>query len=150
MTSALCKTLPSVLPKAIAWGVSQYELIMRSGSPLDDLQFAIARKKHGIVHPERIRIVEVSSLPQPEDPELLEVALDSGLFGSSMVGMAISYGIYVCRGYAGCEMLSYVFRQVRQYEDAGSISGYLRRELEYVENVEYGDAVARSNVLQRA
>ena len=43
MTSALCKTMPSLLPKAIAWGVAQYELIMRSGSPLDDLQFAIAR-----------------------------------------------------------------------------------------------------------
>lgn len=139
MTFELRVVLPSVLPKAIAWGESQCELITQTGQPLNDLQLAVA-KYIGVVHPELIRVAEVSSLPQPEDHELREIALDTGLFGSSMVGMTIGYGVYVCHGYLSFNRLSHAFRYVQQYEKAGSIAAFLRRDLEHMAALEYGDA----------
>lgn len=148
MTLALCKALPSVLPKAIAWGESQYELIMLTGQKLNDLQLSVA-KKRGVVHPERIRIAEVTSLPQPDDEELVEIAFDSGVFGASMVCMTFGYGVYVCRGYASFDLLSSLFRHVQAYEQAGSIADYLRQELEHMANLEYSYALAEIDAQRR-
>lgn len=131
MTLDLRIALPRVLPKAITWAEDQYALIAQAGQPLNDLQLAVA-KKIGVVHPESIRVAEVSCLPQPEDPELRDAVLAAELFGSCLVGMTFGYGIYVCQGYASFNLLSHEFRHVQQYEKAGSIAAFLPRDIEQI------------------
>ena len=137
MTTDLRSALSRVLPKAITWAEDQYALIAQSGHPLTDLQLAVA-KNVGVVHPERIRVAEVSCLPQPEDPELRDVALATELFGTCLAGMTIGYGIYVCQGYASFDFLSHEFRHVQQYEKAGSIAAFLPRDVaQIVDSLRY-------------
>lgn len=139
MTFDLRAALPYLVPKAIAWAETQTSQISHFGQPLNDTLTSVARSV-GVLHPEKIRITEVDSLPLPDDPDLKQAALATGLLGPNMIGLTLGYGIYVCRGRGTIRLLSHEFRHVYQYEKAGSIAAFLPAYLQQIVSVGYNSA----------
>lgn len=139
MTFDLRKALPHLVPKAITWAETQSQQIAQLGQPLNDSLKSIARSV-GVMHPEFIRVAEVDSLPIPDDPDLKQAALATGMLGPNMVGLTLGYGVYVCRGHGTIRLLSHEFRHVYQYEKAGSIAAFLPVYLQQIVSVGYNSA----------
>ncbi|MDD2882940.1 MAG: hypothetical protein PHQ58_21220 [Rhodoferax sp.] len=139
MTFDLRTALPTILPKAITWAEAHCLSISQVGQPLKETLLAVARSV-GVLYPDRIRIAEVPSLPLPEDAELREAALATGLLGPDMIGLTLGYGIYVCHGHDNIRLLSHEFRHVHQYEQAGSIASFLPAYLQQIVSVGYANA----------
>lgn len=139
MTFDLQSILPSLLPRAIDWAKVRSAEILATGEPLSatDATLAIAV---GVSNPEKIRVLTVSALPLPEDPELKEVALATGLLGPGVIGMTLGYGIYVCDGFFSKRLISHECRHVHQYEVAGSIEKFLPVYLQQIALHGYHDA----------
>jgi hypothetical protein len=128
--------MASLIPKATAWVTAQSDLIARSGLPLNDEQTAIARSV-GVAHPEKIRILEVNTLPIPGDTDLMLAAQASGLLSPNIDGLTLGHGIYIRHGQASNRLLSHEFRHVYQYEQAGSIAAFLSVYLQQILTVGY-------------
>jgi hypothetical protein len=140
MTFDLRSALPVLIPKAIAWAESQSEIAVRTERPLDERFISIA-KSVGVVNPEHIRILDVPRLPMPDDPQLKQAAVATGLLGPGMVGLTLGYSVLVCPGYGqDVRLLSHEFRHVCQYEQAGSIAAFLPVYLQQIVTVGYHNA----------
>lgn len=131
--------LPRLLPHAIAWGETQEQIAIDSGTQLTAELVAVARSV-GVKHPEKVFVLEVTGLPQPTDAELAVAAAASGLLGPSMVGLTLGYAIFVCKGYSTTRLLSHELRHVHQYEEAGSIAQFLPKYLKEIATVGYENA----------
>jgi len=131
--------LPSLMPKAIAWAETQYAAITLAGQPLNDADRSLAQSV-GVARPEMIRVLEVPALALPEDPELAQAAVASGLLGPAMAGLTLGYGVFIRRGHRSVRLLSHEFRHVHQYEQAGSIARFLALYLQQIVAVGYNDA----------
>src|SRR5688500_5027547 len=83
-----------VLPFACAWVRKQEALILQDGVPLNETEHADA-VRIGIVHPERIRLLKVASVPMPVNPLLRRIGERFGLMTGHAAGMAMRYGIFV-------------------------------------------------------
>ena len=129
------KSLPLLLPSAIAWTEQQSQIAAVSGVGLPEGLIAIARAV-GVQRPNLIRVAILESLPIPEDPMLRAAALQTGLLGSHMAGLTLGYSVLFCRGYDSVRRLSHEFRHVYQYEVHGSIAAFLPVYLQQI--VEYG------------
>ena len=81
-----------------------------------------------------------AALPLPDDPDLRQVALETGLLGPNMIGLTLGYGIYVCDGHMDNRLISHECRHVHQYEVAGSIESYLPIYLRQIAVHGYHDA----------
>ena len=139
MTFDLSVALPVLAPKAISWAEAQYSTIAQEGQPLNEVLLAVARSV-GVLHPKLIRVSEVPSLPLPEDIELKQAALATGLLGPGMVGLTLGYGVYICQGHGNVRLLSHEFRHVHQYEQAGSIADFLPVYLQQIVTFGYNNA----------
>jgi hypothetical protein len=140
MAFDLQTALPKILPAAISLAKNQSENATRLGRPLDDGLISIARNV-GVAHPERIRILEVMHLPQPDEPLLKQAADATGLLSSDKVGLTLWYAVFACSGYAqDLRLLSHEFRHVHQYEAEGSIESFLTKYLQQIATVGYRDA----------
>jgi hypothetical protein len=135
----LAAVLPVLLPRAIAWAEERSQEIAGAGTPLNDTGIRLARAV-GVVRPDLVRVLEVSALPLPVDPELRHAALETGLLGPSIIGLTLGHGIYIIRGHGGARLLSHECRHVHQYEVAGSISRFLPVYLQQIATVGYQDA----------
>lgn len=139
MSVDLRAALPVLVPKAIAWAEAQQTHILEVGQHLNEPLLTLAGSV-GVLHPERIRIAEVARLPLPDDDDLRQAALATGLLGPGMVGLTLSYGIYICHGHGTVRLLSHEFRHVHQYERAGSITDFLPTYLQQIVTVGYHNA----------
>ncbi|MDA0738126.1 MAG: hypothetical protein O2999_08225 [Nitrospirae bacterium] len=92
----------------------------------------------GVQDPSQIRISLVRHLPLPDDAELREASLQTGLLGANMVGLTLGYSVLVCKGHLTQRLLSHEFRHVYQYECHGSIAGFLPPYLQQI--IEFGYA----------
>jgi hypothetical protein len=135
----LAAILPRILPSAIAWAEARSNEILRVGGPLNEHGVRLA-KAVDVVHPELVRILEVPSLPMPDDPQLKYAAEQTGLIGPGMVGLTLGYGIYIVAGHGSNRLVSHECRHVHQYEVAGSIAGFLPVYLHQIATVGYDDA----------
>ena len=147
MSFNLAAVLPLLIPKAIEWAERRAEEIATSGEPLAESSLVLARRV-GVANPEAIRISFVAQLPLPDDPQLRQAALETGLLGPNMVGLTFGHGIYICRGHNSPRLLSHECRHVQQYEEAGSIAAYLPKYLQQI--VEFGYFQAPYEVDARA
>ena len=139
MTIDLRASLPELVPKAISWAEAQCSVIRQVGQPLNEVLLAVA-KSVGVMHPELIRVAEVPFLPLPEDFELKEAALATGLLSPNLVGLTLGYGIYICHGHGNIKLLSHEFRHVHQYEQVGSIAAFLPIYLQQIVSLGYNNA----------
>lgn len=138
MTSNLRAVLPILLPKAIVWAEACSAEIVKSGAPLDQKGLSLAQRVGA--HPDRIRVLLVSQLPLPADPELRQAGLETGLFSPNIVGLTFGYGIYVRHGHDTTRLLSHEFRHVQQYQQAGSIAAFLPIYLQQIVDFGYASA----------
>lgn len=127
--------LPNILPKAIQWAEDRAREIEISGQQLSPQEKLIACSV-GVRRTGLIRLQLIDRLPLPEDPELKEAALATGLLGLNIVGLTLGYGIYICEGHKSPRLLTHEFRHVYQYEQAGSIAQFLQSYLKQI--VDYG------------
>jgi len=132
--------LQILVPKAIVWAEAQSEIALRDGRPLTEQSLSIAQRV-GVASPERIRILDVLRLPMPDDPQLKQAALATGLLSPKMVGLTLGHAVLVCPGYGqDIRLLSHEFRHVHQYEQAGSIADFLPVYLQQIVTVGYDNA----------
>lgn len=117
-------SLTTVLPKVIAWAEEQSALVMHQGVALNETLKQLAMRA-GVRHPHLIRVIEVTQMPQPEDPELQTAAAALGMMGKSVTGLTLGYSIFIRRGHRTERLLSHEFRHIQQYEKAGSIRAFL-------------------------
>ncbi len=129
--------LPQLLPGAFAWAETRAKEVADTGMPLDDSSSALARMVE-VQQPEQIRISLVESLPLPDEPNLREAALQTGLLGPGMVGLTLGYSVIICQGHLTRRLMSHEFRHVYQFEQRGSISAFLPVYLQQI--VEFGYA----------
>jgi hypothetical protein len=132
----LASALPRLMPKAIAWAEAQSSEIAKSGAPLTNLQLRLAHLV-GVQESERVRILEVTEISRPEDPELRQAAEAAGLLGPHTIGLTLGYGIFIVAGYSTNRLVSHECRHVYQYEVAGSIREYLPVYLHQIASVGY-------------
>ena len=129
----LAAALPLLLPRAVAWAEATEAEALDAGTALSPNGIALARAV-GVDHPELVRVALVDSLPLPDDPELSEAAIQTGLLGPGMVGLTLGYAVYLCHDTP--RLLSHECRHVHQYEVAGSIASFLRAYFQQI--VEFG------------
>jgi hypothetical protein len=136
----LATALPDLLPKALAWAEKQCTAGLDSGARISG-RIAELAETVGVQHPQNIRIIVVTHLPVPDDPELKAAAFQSGLLDPSMVGLTLGYAVFLRRGHeASHRLLSHEFRHVHQYEAAGSIAAFLPQYLQQIVTFGYYDA----------
>lgn len=131
--------LPLLMPKAIAWAQGEESRAATTGRALTTDEITLARKV-GVVNAERIRIQSCDRLPTPQDPSLQAAAVQTGLLGPGMIGLTLGYSVFVCRGQETRRLLAHEFRHVFQYEQNGSIAGFLPIYLQQIVTVGYRDA----------
>jgi hypothetical protein len=153
--SEYLQQLDTILPLATKWAEIQEERILTEGKPLSDhgLQDAIIM---GVTNPERIRILEVKSIPVPDDPLLKMVAIATGLISPSTAGMALRYGIFIRNEYfMHRALIAHECVHTAQYERFGSIEAFLRQYLHECLEVGYNksqlerEAITKSGKLPR-
>ncbi len=127
--------LPRLLPKAIAWAEQEAAAGEATGAPLNHTGLRLARSV-GVQFPERIRVVEATSLPFPDDQELSAAALQAGLLGPETAALTLGYSVFILQGQASNRLISHECRHVHQYELAGSIAAFLPLYLQQI--VSYG------------
>jgi hypothetical protein len=132
----LAAALPSLLPKAIAWAEARSTEIASKGVPLSDFGMRLAHLVD-VQRPELIRILEVAVIPVPEDSDLRQAALATGMLGPNTVGLTLGYGIYIVQGHGTNRLVSHECRHVHQYEAAGSIQVFLPQYLGQIAEVGY-------------
>ena len=130
--------LPFLLPKAIAWAEGEAQRVASWGRVLTEHERGLARGV-GVAQPERIRVALVDALPLPEDPVLRAAALQAGLLTPDMVGLTLGHSVFVCKGHETSRLFTHEFRHVYQYEQAGSIAGFLPGYLQQVVQLGYAN-----------
>lgn len=121
--------LASLLPLAGAWASAQEQRILAEGEPLTARQQADARLV-GVAHPERVRILVVREIPQPENPELRTAAEAAHLISPFTCGMALRYGIFLREDRASeRDLLVHELTHTAQYERLGGFAEFLSQYL---------------------
>ena len=131
--------LPQLLPEAIAWAEGEASRVASAGRALTIEEVTLARKV-GVLKPELIRIQSCSHLPMPRESALQAAAVQTGLLGPGMVGLTLGYSVFVCRGHETPRLLSHEFRHVYQYEQHGSVAGFLPVYLQQIVTKDYQNA----------
>lgn len=135
----LASNLPLILPLATEWANERSAEIQLRGNALNNQGIELA-KKVGVSCPEKVKIMEVPLLPMPINPILKEAALSTGLLGPNMIGLTLGHSIYICSGRMTRRLLSHELRHVHQYENYGSISGFLTEYLSQIVTYGYNEA----------
>ena len=135
----LLRLLPALLPLAITWGHDQSARIARLGSALSADEIDVARRV-GVREPERIRVLQVPTVPMPYSLALRAAAIQAGMFGPHVHGMTLGYGVFVAAEHTSTKLLSHEFRHVAQCEQAGSLDNFLTEYLTQIVTVGYDDA----------
>jgi hypothetical protein len=148
--------LEPLIPLAAAWVEQQEARILREGAPLTTPQTADARAA-GVVHPRRVRLLCVDTVPRPQHPELALAAERASMLTPDTTGLTMRYGIFITADMWGDrELVAHELVHVHQYERFGSIAEFLRRYLSQCLTVGYlsapleREAIDRSRELVRA
>ena len=113
------------LPHACVWVSDQERMILESGVPLTSAQLADARLA-GVVHPERVRLLQVEKVPFPDNQELQSLAEALNLITPPTPGLALRYGIFIRSEHWGQRWLAvHELAHTAQYERLGSIPAFL-------------------------
>jgi hypothetical protein len=137
----------SILSKAIAWAEAMAADIGCRGVPLSVGSATMARRV-GVFHPDRVRILEVDTIPVPEEPNLRALAVQTGLLGPRSIGLTVGHGIFIHKDHKSSRLVTHELRHVHQYETAGSIAAFLPVYLQQI--LDYGYAHAPLEMDARA
>jgi hypothetical protein len=116
----------TLLPRAATWAAEQEGLILQLGVPLTEAQLADARQV-GVIHPERVRLLQVKQIPRPDHQELAAIAAMTNLISPLTAGMTLRYGIFIrtdCWGQR--PLVAHELVHTSQYERLGGFEAFLR------------------------
>ncbi len=130
----------ALLPLAIDWLEWVEQQCLQNGRQpsAEEMQDAISV---GVSKPEKVRVLTVQSITRPDDPVLLQAAIETGLLGETATARAVGYGIEVVAGSASRRLLRHEFRHVYQFEQAGSLELFVSAYIESVLSTGYHDSV---------
>jgi hypothetical protein len=131
--------LPLTTPAVAAWAAWQQRRIVARGEPLMATEREVAATV-GVTEPQRIRVMLVDRVPFPGGGVLDRLAMRWGLPGTHVDGLTLGYGIFLRRHAATLRLLAHECRHVQQFEQAGSLQGFLREYLRQVASHGYEDA----------
>ncbi len=144
------ETLQALLPLATDWVAKQEKEILSLGEPLSDQLLADA-SAIGVQHPERVRILHVDEIPQPENTLLRNAARAMNFLTPATLGMALRYGILVNNEMiGGRELLVHELVHTAQYERFGSIAAFLQQYLYECISVGYENAPLEIEAVETA
>jgi hypothetical protein len=114
---------------AAEWATEQEQKILREGVPLSEEEITDA-KAAGVKNPERVRLLQVDTVPTPTHP-LLRAAYDTiNLQTPAPRGLALQYGISIRSDYwRDRSIIAHELAHTAQYERLGGIAPFLRRYL---------------------
>lgn len=145
-----------LLPLAAIWAEHQEARILASGVCLSPSQLSDARQV-GVIHPERVRLLHVASVPTPGHPVLRVAGEVAGLISPFTAGLALRYGIYVRSDFVSDRFLvAHELVHTAQYERYGSFATFLRQYLHECLTIGYPgapmeqEAILRSEALRHA
>lgn len=121
--------LESLLTLACSWCEEQEQLILSNGAPLTPEETKWATQI-GVSHPDRVRLLCVDELPQPENPTLQAAAKQYGFLSPATMGMSLRYGILIRREV--WRQKSIIFHELvhtAQYERLGGMAAFLNQYL---------------------
>ena len=143
----------SLIPMASEWVKAQETIILADGVPLTEKQRTIA-SKIGIKNTDKIRLLQVKSIPEPENSILNEASKSIGFISSQTLGITYRYGIYIQHDYWENEsLIIHELTHTLQYERLGGITDFLNQYIK--ECIYYGynnsplekEAVAMSKII---
>lgn len=122
---------------AVAWAIAHELEILAIGKPLSLTEIALAESVE-VREPESIRVQLVAKLPMPDHPSLQSLIDQSDL--RSLHGLTVGHGIYIVQDRFTPKLLSHELRHVAQYEQYGSIRGFMVEYITQVAQHGYRDA----------
>ncbi len=126
----------SLIPKASLWVEEQEAIILSNGVPLTEKQISIA-SKIGIKNIDKIRLLQVKSIPEPEDSLLDEASKGIGFISDNTLGITYRYGIYIRHDFWENEsLIIHELTHTLQYERLGGIAEFLNQYIK--ECIYYG------------
>jgi hypothetical protein len=118
-----------LLPLAAAWVAQQEQLIFGKGVPLSPQQIHDA-KSVGVLHPERVRLLNVGQVPMPEQPALRSAVEQTGVISPNTIGLCVRYGIFLRSDcWTERRLLIHELVHTSQYERMGGIPQFLKQYL---------------------
>ncbi len=132
-------SLKTILPPAIRWAEEQSQIAIRAGNPLNVWQSQVAEKV-GVRCWDRVRVCEVDAIPLPTSPALQKAAHQLGILGHGVIAITLGYGVMLTRNYLTPEVIAHELRHVAQFEQAGSLAGFLGEYLQQISQVGYRKA----------
>ena len=111
--------LPQLLPQVLDWAEAQEKDALRRGDVLSQTAANDARAA-GVTIPEKVRILAVREIPQPDHPRIKQLAGELGLLTPSTEAITFGHGIFVREDRSkDREILVHEFVHVAQYEKLG-------------------------------
>jgi len=121
-----------LLPLAVAWVKAEEQRVLQKGLPLSESQLQLARQIP-VRHPEKVRLLSVSSIPFPRDPSLQQAAVEIGLLTNLNDAVMFGYGICLCTDQIQNRfLLTRELVLVARHEEMGGIEPFLREYLSQV------------------
>jgi hypothetical protein len=118
-----------LLPLACIWAEEQERLILDQGVSLSPMQNADANLV-GIVHPGRVRLLSVSSIPIPAHPLLRAAADATQLISPRTGGLTLRYGIFIRTDcWDDRRLVFHELVHTLQYERLGGFQPFLQQYL---------------------
>lgn len=143
-----------LLPLAVAWAREGEAQILRRGVPLQDsalgetaLQLAAQAR---LRNPQRVRLLRVKTIPEPENVTLSQAAQASGFITSHAAGLTLGHGIFLREEeWGNSSLLLHELTHVRQYEERG-IEEFLREYLWQCLTIGYANAPLEREAIEAA
>jgi len=120
-----------LLPMAISWLLAIEADALEHGHSLSELQLKDAQDV-GVVSPEKIRILYVDKITDPNHPDLYAAANEIGLLNDRTIGRTVRYGIQIVQGQESRRLLRHEFRHVQQFEAADSFESFVYNYIQSV------------------
>ena len=139
-----------LLPLATAWAAEQQQHILRAGVPLLEAEISDARRV-GVKKPERVRLLEVETIPAPTHP-ILQAACRATNFVPAMPrGLTVFYGVFVRSDcWRDRPLIVHELVHIAQYERLGGIEPFLRQYLLECATVGYSKSSMEGEAISAA
>jgi hypothetical protein len=138
-----------LLPTAVEWAKEQEAIVLQSGEPLNPEELVYAQKI-GVLHPEKVRLLKVSAMPQPTNPFLRQAADLTGLLGPGTAGLTLRYAIFIRNDhYRQLRLVVHELAHTHQYERMGGFEPFLRQYLFECLTAIYPNGALEQEVLRK-
>jgi hypothetical protein len=121
--------IETLLPLAAEWAAKEEARILREGLPLAK-QEIIDAKAIGVREPERVRLLQVDTIPTPRHPILKAAAGAIRFLTPAPRGLTLGHGIFVRSDcWRDRALVAHELVHAAQYERLGGILPFLRKYL---------------------